>query len=246
MKTLLTLLLLTLSLPSFAQNPAEIITKMEDRMRGESAYMELEMTIVRPKYTRTMAMKSWSLGQDYSLIFLTAPAKDKGTAFLKREREIWNWVPTIERMIKLPPSMMSQSWMGSDFTNDDLVRETSMIDDYTYAYLGNEDVGGFSCHKIEMIPKPEAAVIYEKVLVWVEVNEFFQMRAENFDEYGDLANHVEFSDVKVLGGRRLPTTMTLIPADKPGNQTVITYKAMEFNTPIEKSFFSIQQLKRLR
>lgn len=246
MKTLLTLLLLTLSLPSFAQNPAEIITKMEDRMRGESAYMELEMTIVRPKYTRTMAMKSWSLGQDYSLIFLTAPAKDKGTAFLKREREIWNWVPTIERMIKLPPSMMSQSWMGSDFTNDDLVRETSMIDDYTYAYLGNEDVGGFSCHKIEMIPKPEAAVIYEKVLVWVEVNEFFQMRAENFDEYGDLANHVEFSDVKMLGGRRLPTTMTLIPADKPGNQTVITYKAMEFNTPIEKSFFSIQQLKRLR
>lgn len=246
MRTLLTFLSLIFSLSSFAQNPAEIVKKMEDRMRGESAYMELEMTIVRPKYTRTMAMKSWSLGQDYSLIFLTAPAKDKGTAFLKREREIWNWVPTIERMIKLPPSMMSQSWMGSDFTNDDLVRETSMIDDYNYTYLGKEEVGGFSCHKIEMIPKPEAAVIYEKVWVWIEENEFFQMRTENYDEYGDLANHIEFSDVKVLGNRRLPTKMILLPSDKPGNQTIITYKAMEFNPALEKSFFSIQQLKRMR
>jgi outer membrane lipoprotein-sorting protein len=118
-----------------APNVREIIQKMESQMRGETAQMEVTMTITRPRYTREMSMKSWALGDDYSLILITAPARDRGTAFLKRKKEIWNYLPSVDRMIKLPPSMMSQSWMGSDFSNDDLVRESSTIDDFSHRKL---------------------------------------------------------------------------------------------------------------
>jgi hypothetical protein len=107
-----------------AQTAREIVERMDLKMRGESMHVEMEMEIVRPRFSRSIGIKSWSKGQNYSMILITAPARDRGTAFLKRNREIWNWVPNIERTIKLPPSMMAQSWMGSDFTNDDLVRIT--------------------------------------------------------------------------------------------------------------------------
>ncbi|MEX1122551.1 MAG: outer membrane lipoprotein-sorting protein, partial [Balneolales bacterium] len=111
----------------FAQEAEEIIDRMQDVMRGESSYAEMTMTIERPRYTREVSMRAWAMGEDYSLILVTAPARDQGAVFLNRESEIWNYVPNIDRTIKMPPSMMSQSWMGSDFTNDDLVRESSLI-----------------------------------------------------------------------------------------------------------------------
>jgi outer membrane lipoprotein-sorting protein len=125
-----------------AQDPREIIRKVEDNMRGDASYSELTMTTERPRYTREISMKSWSLGEDYALILITAPARDKGTAFLKRGNEIWNYVPNIDRTVKMPPSMMAQSWMGSDFSNDDLVRGSSTIDDYTHTLLRSETVDG--------------------------------------------------------------------------------------------------------
>lgn len=240
-------LLLLLSFAAAAQpDPKEVIRKMEAQMRGDYAYMEMKMTIVRPRYTREMGMKSWGRGQEYSLILITAPSRDKGTAFLKRQKEIWNWVPTIERMIKMPPSMMSQSWMGTDFSNDDLVRESSSIDDYTHKLLRSETVDGIDCHVIEMIPTPDAAVVYEKVLVWVSKNEFFQMRVENYDEYGELVNEIKFSKVMELGGRRIPTIMELIPSDKKGHRTIMEYIDADFDSPIEESFFSVQNLRQVR
>ncbi len=140
---------------AYAQDdPRDIIRRMEDNMRGDASYTEMTMQTVRPRYTREISLKAWSLGDDYSLIYITAPARDLGTAFLKRGREMWNYLPGIDRTVRMPPSMMSQSWMGSDFTNDDLVRGVSTVDDYTHELTGKETVDGHECYVIEMIPLP--------------------------------------------------------------------------------------------
>jgi hypothetical protein len=146
-----------------AQDPREIVQSSLDLVNGQSNYGEMEMTLVRPKYTRSISMKSWSLGNEYFLIYITAPARDRGQVFLKRKNDMWNWMPNISRMIKIPPSMMAQNWMGSDFTNDDLVKMNSLVEDYDHKLLGEETIEGYSCYKIEMIPKPEAAVVWGKI-----------------------------------------------------------------------------------
>jgi outer membrane lipoprotein-sorting protein len=229
-----------------AQNATEIIKKMEDKMRGDKAYMEVSMQIVRPKYTRELSMKSWTLGEDYSLILITAPARDNGIAYLKRQKEIWNWMPSIDRLIKLPPSMMSQSWMGSDFTNDDLVRESSTIDDYTHKLLRKEQKNGYECHVIELVPKPNAPIVWGKVVVWVADVHFFQLRAEHYDERMQLVSYIDFSEVKNLGGREIPSKMEMVPVDKKGHKTILIHNVADFNPNINEDFFSIQNLKRVR
>jgi outer membrane lipoprotein-sorting protein len=230
-----------------AQETAQqIIEKMEDQMRGTSSYFEMTMTTVRPRYTRDVTMKTWSKGEDFSLILITAPARDQGTAFLKRQKEIWNYVPNIDRMIKMPPSMMSQSWMGSDFSNDDLVRESSTITDYHHKILREEVYEQRNCWVLELIPKPESSIVYGKVLLWVDKQHFIQLKVENYDEDGSLVSTMLFSEVKQMGGRTIPSLMEMIPADKPNQKTVIRYAEAKFNMPIEESFFSVQNLKNIR
>jgi outer membrane lipoprotein-sorting protein len=245
---LLFFLLVTLvSLSANAQETArQIIEKTEKQMRGETMYSELTMTTVRPRYTRDVTMKTWSKGEDFSLILITAPARDKGTAFLKRYKEIWNYVPNIDRMIKMPPSMMSQSWMGSDFSNDDLVRESSTINDYRHSILREEVYEGRSCWVLELIPKPESSIVYGKVLLWIDKQHYIQLKIENYDEDGSLVSTLLFSEVKQMGGRTMPTLMEMVPADKPNQKTVIRYTDARFNAPIEESFFSVQNLKNIR
>ncbi len=248
MKRILPLIIVMLmsSVCLSGQTPREIIKRMEDKMKGDASYMEMTMTTVRPRYTRDVSMKLWNMGDDLSLIFITAPAKDKGTGFLKRKKEIWNYLPTIDRMVKMPPSMMSQSWMGSDFTNDDLVRGSSTLDDYTHRLLPSEKIDGIDCFVIELIPKPESAIVYSKVLMWVSKDKYLQLKVENFDERMELANTIIQSKVVMLGGRELPSVMEMIPSDKKGNKTIITIKRIDFNTKIEDDFFSVQNLKNLK
>jgi len=229
-----------------AQDATEIIRKMEDQMRGDKVYTEVVMEIVRPRYTRSMSMKSWALGEDYSLILVTAPARDRGIAYLKREKEIWNWMPTIDRLIKLPPSMMSQSWMGSDFTNDDLVRESSTINDYEHRILNDEEIDGYPCYQIELIPKPDAPIVWGKVLMWVSKEHYFQLRVEQFDERMEVVNRISFSDIRQFGDRQVPARMELVPLDKKGHKTVLIQEVMDFDIQVDKDFFSIQNLQRVR
>ena len=244
---LLFLLVTLVPPPAKAQETArQIIEKTEQQMRGETMYSELTMTTVRPRYTRDVTMKTWSKGEDFSLILITAPARDKGTAFLKRQKEIWNYVPNIDRMIKMPPSMMSQSWMGSDFSNDDLVRESSTISDYRHSILREEVYQGRSCWVLELIPKPESSIVYGKVLLWIDKQHYIQLKIENYDEDGSLVSTLLFSEVKLMGGRTMPTLMEMVPADKPNQKTVIRYTDARFNAPIEESFFSVQNLKNIR
>ncbi len=249
MKTKLTAFLLAiLSFTAFSQSIdiKEIIRQSDEKFRGSSSTGSFSMTIQRPTWSRTISMKSWSLGTDYSLIYVTAPAKEKGQVFLKRKNEMWNWVPTIERMIKIPPSMMMQSWMGSDFTNDDLVRESSIVKDYTHKLLGEETIDNYLCYKVELIPLEDAPVVWGKVLMWVSKKDFLWLKAEFYDEDGVLVSTEILSDVKKMDDRVIPCRMEMIPADKEGQKTIMIFENTKFDVPLKEDFFSIQNMKKLK
>ena len=229
-----------------AQNAAEIIERMEEAMRGESSEAEMKMTIERPRYTREISMKAWALGEEFSLILITAPARDQGTTYLKRSDEIWNYVPNIDRTIKMPPSMMSQSWMGSDFSNDDLVRESSTIEDYEHSVLREEEYNGRNAWVLELIPKPDTPIVWGKVLMWVDQEHYIALKEENYDQRDELANTILFSEIGEMGGRVFPSKLTLIPADKPEQKTIMEYQSLQFDIEIDESFFTQQNMRRVR
>jgi len=224
----------------------QIIDKANQLMRGNSSYMEATMKIIRPNWDRTLSFKAWAKGTEYSIIYITAPAKEKGQVFLKRGKEMWNWVPSIERMIKIPPSMMMQSWMGSDMTNDDLVKESSIVEDYFHKVLGEETIEGYVCYKLELVPKEDAAVVWGKIISWVSKNEFFTLKNEYYDEFGDLINKEVLSKIKDVGDRTIPTYFEMIPLEKEGNKTTMEFEMIKFNIPLKDDFFSIQNMKRIR
>ncbi len=248
LKTLTTPFFLTLIMVTgvFGQNPKAIMQRMEDNIRGDASYTEMTMETVRPRYTREISMKSWSLGDDFALILVTAPARDEGTSFLKRKNEIWNYVPNIDRTVKMPPSMMSQSWMGSDFTNDDLVRGVSTIDDFDHTLVGTETIDGVESYKIEMIPHPETPVAYEKIIRWVSKGSYLPVRVENYDDRDELVSTINFREVETLGGRDYPTVMEMIPHDKEGHKTIITTHKADFDIDLNQNFFSQENMRRVR
>ncbi|MBT8221239.1 MAG: outer membrane lipoprotein-sorting protein [Bacteroidia bacterium] len=224
----------------------EIVRKVDLKTRGNSSIGTATMTIVRPRWTRKMEMKSWTKGTKYSIILIQSPARDKGSAFLKRDKEIWNWQPRIDRNIKLPPSMMMQSWMGSDFTNDDLVKESSIIEDYMHQMDGEESIDGRDCYRITLIPKPDAAVVWGKILMWVDKDEYIQLKTEFYDEEDYLVNTMYGKAVKNLGGKTLPSILEIVPADKEGHKTVIEQHWIKFDEPLELDFFTTSNMKRVR
>ncbi len=245
----LSLLLITaamLTAQPTAPSAMEIIRRADAKMRGRSSYSEMKMTIVRPTWSREVRMKSWAKGDDLSLVLITAPARDQGAAFLKRGLELWNWQPSIDRTIKMPPSMMLQSWMGSDFTNDDLVRQSSVVDDYQHRLLGAEDIDGRSCWKVELRPKPNVPVVWGKVIMWVDKAESMQLKTEFYDEDGYLVNTMRGKAVKTLGGQLLPSILEVTPADEPGHKTIVEYISLRFDQTYNDDFFTVQNMKRVR
>ncbi len=253
MKKLAVLSLIILStgifLPALGQDlsPKEIIRKADEKFNGEKTSTSImSMTIVRPTWDRTIEFKTWNSGKIYSMTLITAPAKDKGQSFLKREQEMWNWNPTISRLIKLPPSMMSQGWMGSDYTNDDILKESSIVNDYNHELIGEEEMDGRLCFKIKMLAKEEAAVIWGHQIRWIDKKDFLFMKSELYDEDGYLVRSETGSDIKEMDGRLIPCRIELVPAEEEGHKTVIEIKEVQFNQPIEDSFFSQQNMKRLR
>ncbi len=246
MKIIAVIGILFFHLQANAQTATEIIQRVDDKMRGTSNKSEMKMTIVRPDWKREVTMKGWSLGTEYSLILITGPARDKGQAFLKRDNEMWNWQPSIDRVVKLPPSMMLQSWMGSDFTNDDLVKESSIVNDYTHSLEKDSIINGASVYKIVLTPKPNAPVVWGKVVCYVEKKEYNQLLVKYYDEDNYLVNTMVLSEIREMGGRLLPTKLEMIPHDNPKQRTIIEYLNQEFNIGLKESFFSMQNMKRVR
>lgn len=229
-----------------AQDATEIVKRADDKMRGEeSGISVMSMRIIRPTWERTLEFKSWDKGTEKSLVLITAPAKEKGQTFLKLDREMWSWNPTISRTIKLPPSMLSQGWMGSDFTNDDLLNQRSVVNDYTHKIIGEEKLENRDCYKIELLPKEDAPVVWGKINLWITKTDDLLLKSEYYDEDGYLVKTELGKEIKNMSGRIIPTVYELIPADEEGNKTVVTFESIQFNVPIDDSFFSIQNMKRV-
>lgn len=224
----------------------EIVKKADDKMRGNTLKAEIVVKTIRPTWTREMHCKLWLKGNDLAMILIQQPVRDNGISFLKKKKEVWNWLPILERNIKLPPSMMSQSWMGTDFTNDDLVRESSIVEDYNHKIIGDTLIRERNCFIIQMIPKAEAAVIWSKVILCIDKKDFLELHSRFYDEEGELINTMNSYDIKLMHDRIIPTRFEMIPSDKKGQKTEMIYEKVEYNIPIAENFFSVAQMKTLK
>jgi len=221
-----------------------IVSSIEKRLWGQTSEGEYEMTITTPHWSRTLRLKSAMQRPDKTFVRILAPKKEAGIGSLRIKNEMWNYLPKIERVIKIPPSMMLQPWMGSDFTNDDLVKESSMVDDYVHHFDGVEEQGGQQVYRIVSIPRPDAAVVWGKLVYRARKNDLMPLSQQYFDERGELIKELVFSDVRQMGGREIPTRWTMKPAKKPGNQTEIRIHELRFDQPVAPSIFTLRNLRR--
>lgn len=245
MRSFLTLFLLTLTMFTYSQTATEIVKKMDNNMRGETSQAILMIKTVRPTWSREMTVKTWMKGTNYAMILVQAPIKEKGIVFLKRKKEVWNWMPTLERNIKLPPSMMTNSWMGTDFTNDDLIKEASVVEDYFHKIVGDTIIDNRNCYIIEFLPKPNTAVVWGKLVVAIDKKDFLELYTEFYDEEGALINVMQVDSIKIMDGRLIPTHMEMIPKNKKNHKTELFYKSVLFNRQIDDNFFNTEQMKHL-
>ncbi len=227
---------------AFAIELSELIRKVEQQYRGESSEVELQMTIKTGHWQRTLKMESWSLGREQFLVRILAPAKEKGVATLKVEREVWNYLPKVDRVIRIPPSMMGGAWMGSHITNDDLVKANHIDEDYDFQLLA-EDAGSWT---IEAIPKPEAAVIWGKLVYQLQKEPLVPLEVKYFDEEEVLVRRIVFDDVQEVSGRTIPLRMTVLPVEKPEELTLMHYSKVNFDVGLDEAYFSIGRLKGRR
>jgi len=231
----------------------EIARRAEDVLRGTSAYTEGEMTIVsrRLPVPRVVRFRSWDdRGGKRSFIRILAPAKDRGTGFLKLHPNLWTYVPRVERTMRIPPSMMLQSWMGSDFTNDDLVRESSQLDDYDHRLLAVEEafrgLGGSGPSRafvLEYRPHEDAPVVWGRIVAWIEARHATPLRQEFYDEAGVQLRRMDFGEVRETGGRHVPHLWVMTPLDKPGHETRIQIDEIRFDEAFDDAIFTTRHLK---
>lgn len=221
----------------------EILDRVDDLFRGESSTGRMAMTITTPNWTRTLDLEFWNKGKDRALIRILAPQKEKGTATLRVATDLWNFLPKVKRVIKLPSSMMSASWMGSHFSNDDLVKESRMAEDYTFETTFDQHVNGRRIVEITCHPKPQAAVVWGKIVVRVYVDKLLPIHSLYYDEDQHLARKMLFSDYKLFTDRELPAKVTVVPVDKPNESTVVFYKQIAFNKPVSDDTFSLRALQ---
>ena len=231
---------------AFAQEPSgrELVDRIDTLLWGRTLQGEFEMTIATPRWQRTLALRAWMERPNRSFIRILAPAKEKGIGSLRIGAEMWNYLPNVERTIKIPPSMMLQPWMGSDFTNDDLVKQSSAIDDYTQRILRTETAAGAATYVVEALPKQDAAVVWGKILYWVRKADFIPLKQEYYSERGELVRVLTFSEVRLMGGRTMPTKWKMRPSDKPGNVTTIVVKSALYDRAIEAEIFTQRNLQK--
>jgi outer membrane lipoprotein-sorting protein len=220
------------------------VAYFEDLYRAESSVGEAELTVVRPRNERTLRMKTWSRGMDKALVVIQAPPREAGTATLKVDKNLWNFLPKIKRTVRIPPSMMLSSWMGSDFTNDDLVREASYTDDYAYELVGpSASPPGWV---IRFTAKPETIGLWEKIDLVVDENGSLPLRAEYFDRRGRLSRVLTWDEVREFDDRLLPGRMIVTPEDQEGHQTILRYLSIDFGVDVPESTFSLSNLEQQR
>jgi len=228
-----------------ATDAGALLDVVDDLYRSDRSRALMRMEVKSPNWSRSLELEAWSKGDDLSLIRILAPKKERGTTTLRRGNEIWNYLPKVRRVMKLPSSMMSASWMGSDFSNDDLVKESRMRRDYDFDWGETTELDGRPVREIVCVPKPDAAIVWGRVSVIVSTGDApVPVRVTYYDEDLREARVMTFEDVREIGGRRVPTRVVLQPTNKPDQRTVMIYDELDFDAPIDDSLFTIQSLKR--
>jgi outer membrane lipoprotein-sorting protein len=230
--------------PALAQTPPsveDVTTRIDALFRSTGTTARMEVTIVTPSTTRTMRMRMWSRGEDRSLIVIESPARDEGTATLRRDRSLWNYLPRIARTMRVPPSMMSSSWMGSDLTNDDLTQGSTFREDYDGVVVGPSDSPAgwlvrFDAHE-------DVVGLWLRVEYVVDADGTLPLEARFYDRRLELARTMRFEDVAEMDGRTIPTRMVIVPADEEGRRTEMRYLSADFDADVPESTFSLSELE---
>lgn len=241
------LLLVTavLSLPqvhSSTEISAEaLLQKMDQLYQQDNAKSIMTMEVVTPDFERTIKLESWSLGLDYALVRILEPRRERGVSTLKRESEMWNYLPKIRKVVKVPPSMMMDSWMGSDFTNDDLMREGSWVEEFDVDLNQIDDL-----YVLDLVAKPDTVTVWGRMQIEVDVQTLLPVKQVYFDENNTPMREMIFSGTTSFGSVTIPAVLELRSLNKPGNLTRVVYEEMQFDLDIDESFFSLQSMKSLR
>lgn len=222
-----------------------IIDRMDKLYRSDASFAEVEMKVVSRHWERTLTMKIWTEGMEKTFISITGPKKDEGIATLRIKSEMWNYFPKINKVMKVPPSMMMGSWMGSDFTNDDLVKESSLLKDYTHRLIHpeHETPGNYY---IELIPKEDTPTVWGKIEITVRKADYIPLSQVYYDEKGEKMRAMTFSDVRQFGSRTLPAVLEMVPLNKEGQKTIIRYRDIRFDEPLHNDVFTLRNLQRRR
>lgn len=241
--TVFTVACLCIDLP--AQDARTIVKEGFNYIRGKSSFSVVDMTIHRPNWERKMTIEAWTKGLKNSLFRIIAPAKDKDNGTLKRGREMWMYNPKVNRVIKLPPSMMSQAWMGSDFSNNDLSKTDTLIDEYIHTITGTQTHDGKKVYLIKSIPKPDAPVVWGMQKLKIREDHVF-LSQEFYDEDFKLVKVMTTLQIRMLGGKIFPRVWRMQKADVTDEYTELNYKELSFKTNLKDSLFSISNLKNPR
>ncbi len=234
----------SLAAPIQETDARAIIDRVDRLLRGDSSRGTVKMTVTTRRWKRTLVLEIWSEGLDKALIRILKPRKEEGTATLKVGSQIWNYLPKIDRTIRIPSSMMMGAWMGSHFTNDDLVKESQLVRDYeiTLAFSGERE--NVSVYEIDLRPRPDAAVVWGRIQYQIRKQDLMPVWARFYDEHDDLKRTMSFGDYRSMGGRKVPARMTLVPADNPNESTQMLYHELVFDIPISERTFSLGALRK--
>lgn len=221
----------------------KIVNFIDQLYRSKTSYADMEMHIVTPHYERTLKMLVWTKGMDRTFIRITSPKKERGVATLRIKNEMWNYLPKIKKVMKISPSMMMGSWMGSDFSNDDLVKESSIQEDYTYKIITPDDATPDLIY-IELIPNEDSTIVWGKIVSAVRSSDYIPVWQHFYDEKGKLMRILNYKDIKTFGSKTIPSVMEMIPQNKQGHKTIIRWHDGNFDTNIEDSIFSRRNLQK--
>lgn len=239
-------LIFQIAMPAAAQEDIRQLVKAAfDHWRGQASVSTVEMTIQRPNWERKMTIKAWTRGEKDSLFYILAPPKDLGNGTLKKGREMWVYNPKVNRVIKLPPSMMSQSWMGSDFSNNDLAKSDSLLTDYTHEIVGTEMHDGQKVYVVKSIPIPDAPVIWGMQMLKIRADYIF-LSEEFFDEDLESVKILESDEIKMMGGRLFPQIWTMRKTGETDRFTRMAYTQLKFSADLPDSLFTLGNLRNPR
>ena len=229
----------------YALDATEIIKRSEEAVRGNSQVALVEIVIKTRKWTRSLEMKSWENRiTKKSFSEITAPEKDAGNRFLLIDQDMRQYVPKLKKDIKISPSMMLQSWMGSDFTNDDIIKESSITKDYFHTLDGSAEVEGEQCYRIILKPRPGAAVVWGKIVYYARRADYLPVREEFYNEHGVMKKFMVCGGFRVMHDRVIPTMYKMQTVGKEDRYTQMNIRSVRFNENIPAMVFTLQNLKR--